>query len=386
MNLKIEPECVQSIGAPVFPQLKQALDILRMNSNDLFGYVEKQLEINPVLDVADYEKPFISSQVYENMLPELEYGEEYKIRSRSMGGDSLDNMSDYQADCVSSKLSLKEYLLLQLNGSGLDKVHMQVGEYLISNVDENGYLTCNLTEAAAYFNVQVAIIKKVLRCLQSFDPPGICARNLRECLLIQLKQMNITDRNVYRVVEGFLGELALNRVSEVALRTNLDKDDVSEIFKLIKTLEPKPGRDFYSSSCFKYLMPDIFIRRVRNGFEAIINEEVIPIVHIDKYYKHLASQEISPEARKFIKRKINNAVWLIKCIEQRKTLMMKIAEYIAGVQKEFFEEGESGKKTVSIEQAARDMNIDTELIAIAVEGKFVQCRWEIFEMGYFFTN
>ena len=382
MNLKVKQECIQSKSPVVFPQLKQALDILRMNTNELFGYVEKQLEINPVLDITHYKKPFITSEGYD-VLEEAEDEHVCEMHPKSIEDNLSDTIDHYRPEYVTNRVSLKEYLLLQLNSSGLDKVQMQIGEYLISNVDENGYLTCSLSEAAAYFNVPVAKIKNVLMHLQSFDPPGICARNLKECLLIQLKQMNITDRNVYRVVKGFLDDLALKRVSEVARNTNLSKNEIINILRLIKTLEPKPGRDFYNNCGSKYLLPDIFIRKIRNTFEAILNEEAIPVVNIDKYYKHLSSQEINPEARKFIRRRINNAIWLIKCIEQRKTLLKRLGEYIASVQKDFFENGKAFKRTVSIKQAACELGIDPELVSIAVEGKYVNCRWGDFEMKYF---
>jgi len=382
LNLKIKQECIQSKKPVIFPQLKQALDILRMNSSELFGYVEKQLEINPVLDIADYKKPFITGESYDVAVePEDEHV--YETHPKSMDDNSFDATGDYRLEYVASRISLKEYLLLQLYSSGLDRVQMKIGEYLISNVDENGYLTCSLSEAAAYFNVPIANIKNVLLHIQSFDPPGICARNLKECLLIQLKQMNITDKNVYRVVKGFLDDLALKRVSEVARNTNLSKNEIINILRLIKTLEPKPGRNFYNNSCSKYLLPDIFIRKIRNAFEAVLNDEAIPVVNIDKYYRHLSSQETSPETKKFIQRRINNAIWLIKCLEQRKMLLKRLGEYIAAEQKDFFENGHSFKRVVSIKQAACELGIDTELVSIAAEGKYVNCRWGDFEMKYF---
>ncbi|HHV98186.1 MAG TPA: RNA polymerase factor sigma-54 [Clostridiaceae bacterium] len=387
MNLKIKQECIQSKKPVVFPQLKQALDILRMSTNELFGYVEKQLEINPVLDIAEYKKPFITSEGYDlEVEPEDEHV--YEMHPKSMDDNSFDTVSDtisdYRLEYVASGISLKDYLLLQLYSSGLDRFQMKIGEYLISNVDENGYLTCSLSEAAAYFNVPISKIKNVLLHIQSFDPPGICARNLKECLLIQLRQMNITDKNVYRVVKGFLDDLALKRVSEVARNTNLSKNEIINILRLIKTLEPKPGRNFYNNSCSKYLLPDIFIRKIRNAFEAVLNEEAIPVVNIDKYYKQLGSQETSPETKKFIQRRINNAVWLIKCIEQRKMLLKRLGEYIAAVQKDFFENGQAFKRAVSIKQAASELGVDKELVSIAAEGKYVNCKWGDFEMKYFF--
>jgi len=395
LNLKIKQECIQSKRPVVFPQLKQALDILRMSTNELFGYVEKQLEINPVLDIADYKKPFMTSEGYDVAVePEDEHV--YEMHQKSMDDNSFDTVcdtisdtiNDTIGDCrleyVASRISLKDYLLLQLYSSGLDRAQMKIGEYLISNVDENGYLTCSLSEAAAYFNVPIAKIKNVLLHIQSFDPPGICARNLKECLLIQLKQMNITDKNVYRVVKGFLDDLALKRVSEVARNTNLSKNEIINILRLIKTLEPKPGRNFYNNSCSKYLLPDIFIRKIRNAFEAVLNEEAIPVVNIDKYYRHMSSLETSPETKKFIQRRINNAIWLIKCIEQRKTLLKRLGEYIASVQKDFFENGQAFKRAVSIKQAASELGVDKELVSIAAEGKYVNCRWGDFEMKYFF--
>ncbi len=383
MYLKDRQESTRFKKPAVFPQLKQALDILRMNADELFDYVEKQIELNPVLDIGDYKKPFITRECYDSFT-EPEEGV-YEIHQISIDDSSTDTYNDYNFEDTSNRVSLKEYLLLQLHSSGLDRVRMKIGEYLISNVDENGYLTCSLSEAAAYFNVPIAKIKDVLLHIQTFDPPGICARNLKECLLIQLKQMNIKDRNVYRVIKGFLDDLALERVSEVARSTNLSKNEIINILRLIRTLEPKPGRNFCNNSGSKYVLPDIFIRKIRNTFEAILNEDAIPVVNIDKYYRQLSSQEISPEAKKFIQRRINNANWLIKCIEQRKTLLKSLGEYIAAVQKDFFENGQAYKKVIPIKQAADELNIDSELVSLTAEGKYVHCRWGDFEMKSFFA-
>lgn len=386
LDFNFDLNLVQSQKLILTPQVKQALEILRMNGQELIEYIEEQLEINPVLEVDD-----------ENELTEQEEyaledeGDDWEEARGSIVGkgtqdeDSFKEISDFTVDKSSVRLSLKEHLRFQLNTSMLSERMRLIGEYIIDNIDENGYLTIGLTEIASFLNIPVRETAKVLGVLQKFDPPGICARSLKECLLIQLDQMDNVDENVYRVVEYYLDNLAENKITAVAKSTGLSVGKVAEIFEFIKTLEPKPGREFYCDDEVKYIVPDCMVKKIKNKFEVLINEEVLPILNISSYYRKVVNEDINIEARKFIQSRIDSGLWLIKCIEQRKNTIRKIAETIVEKQSDFFEKGKNYIKPLTMKEVARIVGMHESTVSRAVNSKYLQCSWGVFELRYFFT-
>lgn len=387
MDFNIDLGLVQSQKVVLTPQLKQALEILEMNSQDLFEYVEEELETNPVLEIDDGEE-------YQEADDKLFYSEN-KDRERKVlydvGTSDLQDVNEeellpFTFDKSTVRLSLKEHLLFQLHIRDLDDLKNAIGEYLIDNIDENGYLSVEPGEAAAFFNIPASKVKKVMELLQSFDPVGICARNLKECLLLQLKSLNHTDDDVCKIVENYLDDLAANKVGSVVKKTGLTLQRVAEIFNYIKTLEPKPGRTFYDNNEIKFMIPDIIIKKIRNKFEVLINEDSIPLLCINRYYRKIISEELNHESRKFIMNKIDNASWLIRCIELRKVTLRNIAQVIVNNQSEFFEKGKSHIKPLNMKQMAKEINMHESAIGKAINGKYLQCTWGIFEIRYFFTG
>lgn len=309
----------------------------------------------------------------------LEDNSEFKEQS----DDEVDDINEFTVYLPRTKLSLREHLLLQLHTSELDENQVYIGEYLIDNIDENGYLTIDLSEAARYFNVSISKVNKVLEHMQTFDPPGICARNLKECLLIQLKQINNTDKNIVNIVNNHLDALAAGKFDEVVEKTGLNKKVVGDIFNYIKTLEPKPGREFYDSYDIKYIIPDIIVNKLENKFEVQVNDDSIPFVGINEYYLKILEADVSSEVKKFIKSRIDNAKWLIKCLEQRKDIVKKIAECIVRKQFKFFEKGEKFISPVTIKEIAEEIEMHESMVGSAINGKYVQCVWGVFEMKFF---
>lgn len=357
MELNIDFSLVRSQKLLLIPQLKQALEILGMNSQELFHYVEEQLESNPFLECITEDRTFYLSD------PE--------------------DTDESTASEMPSTITLKEHLLLQLNSLSLEKNQEAIGEYLIDNTDENGYLSADICEVSAFFNTSAARVVKILKTLQGFDPPGICARNLKECLLIQLAQMENTNREAVLIVRHFIDKLAGNDFAAVAAEAGLEEKRVEEAFRLIRTLEPRPGREFYKEEENRPAIADVIIRKLNDKYEALLNEEAFPEVNIVERYKPddlLKSEEVDD----LIKEGVNSAVWLIKCMEQRKNIILKVAENIVEEQPEFFEKGAVYLKSVSNERLGEDINMHETILAEVLNGKFLQCRWGLYELKYFF--
>ncbi len=382
MNFSFDLNLVQSQKLVLTPQVKQALEILGMSSQELFEYVEEEMETNPALEAAD-DSEIDEHENYNEKLDEDEWeeavhkGKRYEIQDVGT--------IDFTIDESSVRLSLKEHLMFQLNTYDLGEEFRAIGEYIIDNTDENGYLTAELSEIAAYFNVPAKRVIKVLEILQTFDPPGICARNLKECLLIQLRQMDIVDENAFMLVEQHLDSLAGNKISKVAKSTGLSVQRITGIYEVIKKLEPKPGREFYNSDDVKYIFPDCMVKKIDNRLEVLINEESFPVVNICSYYRKVVKEDINVEARKFIQSRIDSGQRLIECIELRKNAIRKIAECIVTKQAEFFKKGKSFIKPLTMLQIARETDMHESIVGRTVNSKYLQCSWGVFELRYFFT-
>lgn len=387
LDFNFDINLVQSQKLLLTPQLKQALEILRMNCQELSEYVQEQLEVNPVLELVE-DEGCPDEDSYVTTIEQVEWEDEMD-RRRGMKEQEEEisyHGNDMTVDRSSVRLSLKEHLLFQLHTSGLDEDQILIGEYLIGNIDENGYLAAGIGEVAQFFNIPASRVNRVLEHIQTFDPPGICARNLKECLLIQLRQMGDVDPNVITVVEKHLDNVASNKVTVVAKSMGLDHQRVTEIFDFIKTLEPKPGREFGSSEDIKYITPDVIVKEMKNKFEVLINEDSLPLLNVNEYYRGIISEDIGSETRKFIQNKIDSATWLIKCIEQRKNTTRKIAECIVGKQAEFFGKGKNHLRPLTMKAIAREVGMHESTVSRTVNGKYIQCAWGIFEMRYFFTG
>lgn len=358
MELNIDFDLVRSQKLLLIPQLKQALEILGMNSQELFAYVEEQMETNPVLEIVMEERP--------------------------LNTDDLDEADDDSVVDTAITVSLKEYLQFQLDSLELDRVQKRIGEYLIDNTDENGYLKIQISEVSAFFNVPSARVLEVMGIIHDFDPPGICARNLKECLKIQLSQMENVNNDAVLIVEKYLDLLAENNIKAIASATGINVSNVAEAVKLIRTLEPRPGREFYKEEDIRPVAADVTVRNIGLESYVVLNEEAFPDVKILEDYKTYKIEDISGHGELFLKDKIRNAIWLIKCLEQRKNIILKIAEYILNEQKDFFTKGTSFLKKINKKQLEYDLDIHESVLMEAFKGKHLDCRWGIFDFKYFF--
>ncbi len=357
MDFNIDFNLVRSQKLLLIPQLKQALEILEMSSQELFRHIEEQMEANPVLETAMEDKA-----------------------SCEYAGDCLEEL---QPDDTPAVLSLKEHLLLQLKAMELDKLRNMVGEYLIDNTDENGYLNADVCEVASFFNIPAIKVHRVLDILQKFDPPGICARNLKECLLLQLRQMEEADGNALHIVDKHLDKLASNDVQAVAEITGLPAGEVLGIFNKIRSLEPRPGREYYDKESSGPLVVDIVVKTINGRLEVLINDEAFPEVEISSGFSLPAGECPDAETDRFIRSNVSNAVWLIKCLEERKNIILKIAEAVVERQREFFEKGTAYLKPLNASHLADAMDMHESILLKALTGKYLECRWGVFELKYF---
>ena len=368
MDFNIDFNLVRGQKLLLIPQLKQALEILEMDSRELFNYIECQLEANPALEEALEAVP-------------VETAEE-----RIANETAEEDLESQVTEIPGALLSLKEHLLIQLNGLFTDKHENVIGEYLIDNTDDNGYLTVDTREVADFLNMSEVKVLKVLEKLQLLDPPGICARNLKECLLLQLGQLEEVDEEAMLIVEKFLNELASDDAETVACSTGLPVDRVRTIFSKIRSLEPRPGRDFYNHEAESPAFPDIIIRDTHDGLQILNNEEAFPDICISESFTLKASSYDENENDEYVHDKVKRAVWLIKCLEQRENIIFAIAQKLCAFEQEFFKKGRKGLKLLNKSSFAELLQMHETILDKALSGKYLQCRWGMFELESFFYD
>jgi RNA polymerase sigma-54 factor len=281
--------------------------------------------------------------------------------------------------------SLQETLLTQVRESSLAEDQWPIAEMLIGNIDEYGYLKASAEELSGSTGVAQESILSVLKVIQTFDPPGVGARDLRECLLLQLERSGHRDTLEYRIVDEFMDALGKRRIPEIARGTGQSVDDVQAALERIARLEPRPGRAFLPDND-QYILPEVFVQKVADDFAVTTNNEHIPHLRISNTYKDLMSQrENSAEVRNYIREKIRAGKFLIKSLHQRQQTILNIAKEIVRRQRDFMEKGVAHLKPLTMVQVAEVVGVHETTVSRAVSGKYMQTPQGLFEMKYFFT-
>ncbi len=296
--------------------------------------------------------------------------------------DEADN--EYLGNNFKNNKFLRDYLSFQLHTSILNKNEMLIGEYIIDNIDKNGYLTVNLNEISDLFSTPEEEIEKILYIIHTFDPPGIGARNLKECLLIQLSQSEISDQDVIKAVSEHLDDFAFRITDDISKVMEIDSKRVCEIKKIIKGLEPKPGRAFYNDE-IKYVIPDVFVKKLGGKIMPVINKDSLPILVTNSYSDRSKLYKKGTPIIHYINEYEEKLLWLSKCIEQRKSILLKISRYIIDSSKMFFEHGKKPFNRIPIQSAQKDLEISSSIIKRIAHNKYIKCRWGIYEIKNFFS-
>lgn len=377
----------QSQKLVMTPQLKQAIKILQLATIELEQYIEQQIETNPILEMKEVEDQYEEEidRHKEEKINWKEYLEDFDNYEYSRIKYNDDNDFNYE-NVVSNETTLQEHLLFQYHITMLDIKYKEIGEYIIHNLNENGYLMVSVDEIAKEFQVENSIVEDILQIIQTFDPPGVAARDLKECLKIQLRQMAISNQNIFNVVEYYLEEVAENKYPYIAKELGITTSQVQEICDFIRTLEPKPGRKFATINN-NYLVPDAAIKKIGDEYFVILNDKNAPRLTIrDDYRRLITSDEGHPETTKFLSDKLNSAIWLIRSIEQRRQTIYKVVEMIAKKQRNFFEYGKKFLKPMTLKEIADEIQVHESTVSRATNGKYVETPLGIFELKYFFSS
>lgn len=277
--------------------------------------------------------------------------------------------------------------MFQLQFAPLCASQRKTGKYIIESLDDNGYLTQSRSELAESLDLQPEEIEKVLAVIHTFDPAGVGAENLSECLLVQLASQDRLTELKQRVISEFLEDMAANRLAAIAKKLGTDTDQIQRIADEIRTLDPKPGRAFASQDETRYITPDVFVEKEDGEYHVIINEGSVPRLMVSSYYRQVLRESANDRSlAEYLNDRINTANWLIKSIEQRKQTIYNVVSAVVRYQRDFFEYGPKHIKPMTLKQIAEDVGIHESTVSRSINGKYMQSHRGVFEIREFFTS
>lgn len=383
------------------PQLRQSLELLQVPVLELRALIQKELQQNPVLEEKGGDSVTLDSQDgkdNKNDAKELNFKEDYEILMR-LDKETYDyfmreyepydvesvKRRNYAFDVRSPEETLQEHLVKQLSFMELSERDRKIGELIIGSINEEGYLTQSIEELAASAGYAPSHLYDVLAVIYDFDPVGIGARDLKECLLIQLQRLGHESSLAAGIASSHLDLLAAKNYAEIARLLNVKNEEVRAAAKMIATLEPKPGLAFGAETPH-YVFPDIIVEKGANGYYVILNDDQVPNLRISKYYRYLLDDNSSSaEVKKYINEKLKAGLFLIKSIDQRQQTMRKVASALVNVQKDFFESGVAQLKPLTMADVARQVGLHETTVCRCVANKFMKTPRGVFELKYFFT-
>lgn len=406
MRLGYDLTIEQTQKLTMTPELIQAIQILQYNSQELEEFVSKEIMENPILEMdntvgndsrSDNKEPeFCKSEELmfkeaekddidlREKVVESEYDDiSYRQWEHRVSNDDVVSFDQY----TSREDTLQDYLLLQLTFSDLRGSEKKIGRYLVEAIDENGYLTVDIQQAASALNVKPCAVSRILEVIQGFEPVGVGARNLEECLLIQLKAKGFNDESLEYIITHHLNDLGDNRIQHIARSMGLTVNQVQMIADIIRTLDPKPGRAYSSGEQVRYVVPDIIVEKEDNGYALVSNDSTIPHLMVSSYYVNMAkTHKEDEEVQKYLTDKYNSALWLIKSIEQRKRTIFNVASAVMEHQTEFLEKGEKYLKPMTLKQIADVVGVHESTVSRSINGKYIQTPRGVYEIKYFFSS
>ncbi len=389
------------------PQLRQSLELLQIPILELQTLVQKELQQNPAIEETPPETMNIEVEPGSNEMDdskELDFKKEFDILSRiddewynyfsqeqqyKPYDSSRKKKRDFFFDSQVQRESLQDHLAHQLPFCDLSKQDNHVGELIIGSINDDGYLIQNIEELAESSGVDPVHMQDILLIIQEFDPIGIGAHDLKECLLLQMERLgqeSPTSALASTIIKDHLTLLGKKQFKEIAKTLKISLEDVLRAARLISTLEPKPGRA-YSSETPLYILPEILVKKVNDAYIVVLNDDQIPYLRISKNYKQLMNNDsTAPDVKDYIKDKIRAGLFLIKSIEQRKHTLNNVASEIVKVQSDFFDSGITYLKPLTMSEVAKTVGIHETTVCRCIANKYMKTPRGMFEMKYFFTR
>lgn len=393
------------------PEMQLAIKILQLNSVELKNQIIEVLETNPVVEldekaVKQNELPLekLGEKLPEAGPPSREFKEagrddfgvdwqryiednehsEFKISSGSYNRDEETSFENF----VSKKSNLREHLTTQLREVNLNPTEQKIGEYLIGLIDRNGYLRHTSEQISELLKVDIAVVDRVRKAIQTMDPSGVGAFDLRECLLIQAREEGYSDDAVIAIISTHLEDLAQNRINNIVKATGFELEDVQAAVEIIKGFNPKPGASFPSTGDEIYVSPEVFVEKVDDEYVVTMNERDLPRLRINNLYKDAMKHrdKTEKETYEFIRNKLEAARSFLKYVDKRKETILSVTRAICEVQRDFLDFGILHLKPLTLQDVAGMAGVHESTVSRATSGKYVQTPRGLFELKFFFSG
>ncbi len=411
MALEIRQQLKLSQQLVMTPQLQQAIKLLQLSRMELVEVVQQELEENPVLEegteTADPKEEELEIQEAFTPEPVVEEVKEVKgeneglndidwqtyLEGYNLGGSTADSYEEDEdrpsyENLITKKGTLNDHLLWQLNLSRFTEVERLVATELIGNLDDDGYLKATLEEIAAAVGAEMPMVERALKKLQDFDPTGVASRTLQECLLKQIEVLGMGGSLVDKILRRHIDLLENRKYPAIARELGVSLDDVLGAAKIISRLDPRPGSPFNQEEVH-YISPDIFVHKVGDEYMVVLNDEGLPNLRINSFYRNAliaGPGAIDQKAGEYIQEKLRGAVWLIKSIHQRQRTIYRVTKSIVKFQKDFLDRGVQYLKPLVLRDVAEDIEMHESTISRVTTNKYVQTPQGLFELKYFFNS
>ncbi|RLB08150.1 MAG: RNA polymerase sigma-54 factor [Deltaproteobacteria bacterium] len=389
MALDIKQELRLTQQLVMTPQLQQAIKLLQLSRLELQEVIAQEVKENPVLEedsgLEEREQTGPTSEVPDQIqdFDWEQYMESHSISTYIPSKADLDETP--WENFVTRQTTLSDYLLWQLRMSPLTPQQEEIGVFIIGNIDENGYLQVPTEEVCQQLHVPMRTVEEVLNLIQSFDPPGVGARDLRECLLIQLKGLAERDPLAEEIVENHLYYCKTKDYRGLAKKLKVPLSQVLEAIKTISHLDPKPGRTFSPDEA-RIIIPDVFVYKVEGEYVVVLNDDGLPKLRINPYYRQLLETGGDDVPKDYLKEKLKSALWLIRSIQQRQGTLYKVTKSIVKFQKDFLDKGIDYLRPLVLKEVADDIQMHESTVSRVTTNKYVHTPQGIFELKFFFSG
>jgi RNA polymerase sigma-54 factor len=392
------------------PQLQQSIKLLQLPQLELLNTLNQELMENPFLEeVAERESKEktknsetpssdnVQQESPDNFAAPLEkmfgftadeYFNERGSDGRDLGYFSSDIETPTPFERNTRKMNLPEYLFWQLRFSRISESLKRAGEIIIGNLDDNGYLQASTDEISKMAQTDTKEVEEALALIQNFDPAGVGARNLQECLLLQLRTLNLQNTLVEKILTEGFSELEKRNYKKLGVKLKLPLDEILIAVKIIEGLEPRPGRNFSNEEII-HITPDVYISEDSEGkFVIVLNDDSIPKLRLSNYYRTLLAKKstLKQEEKQFLEEKLRSAVWLLKSLDQRNKTIYRVTDSILKFQEGFFRKGISELKPLNLKDVAMDLGMHESTISRVTSNKYLQCPQGLVDFKFFFSN
>ena len=364
------------------PQLQQAIRLLQLSQMELVEAIEEEIKENPVLEIEEEE----GAEKAETQKKEeiAEWLERFTPSEEYVGREEKD-YPDYE-NMVKKVGDLRDYLRWQVGVSDFSRDERVWAEWIIENIDDNGYLASSLEGISEVCGIATELLETILCKVQKLDPSGVGARDLKECILIQYQEKGEKDPVFETVVNSYFELFRKMDLKEIAKKVGCPVEKIREVFEKIKGFDPKPGRNYESEQTI-YVVPDVYVVKTEDGFEVLLNDEGIPELKMSRYYVNLHGDEkLNGDARDYIKKKIKQAEWFMKSLEQRQKTLYLVSKSIVDFQQEFFEKGVRCLKPLILKDVAHYIGVHESTVSRITTNKYMGTPFGVYEMKFFFTT